>query len=64
MLEISRTPIAGEPNSEIVQRVKNGNYQVIKETKSSTGEIPDPSNDLITTEIITITRQIGTNQGF
>lgn len=62
--EISRTSIAGEDNAYMVQRVKNGSYQLLKETVSTTGEIVDPSNELVTTEIITITRQIGINQGF
>lgn len=60
--EITRT--LNTDGSAVVQRVKDGTFQVLKESQITTGEIPDPESDLITTETIVITRRIGINQDF
>jgi len=55
MREISRNEI--EPNTFIVQRVKNDGVETIKEMVSSTGE--RAISEIETVETITITRIIG-----
>ncbi len=60
--ELSRTPI--EEGVAIVERVKDGTYQVLKETAVSSGETPSEESELLTTETIVITRRIGIKQSF
>lgn len=60
--EITRTEI--EDGVSVVQRIKDGIFQVLEETVSSTGETTDPDNEMLTTETITITRRIGIKQNF
>lgn len=59
---ITKTEI--EPGVFVVQRIKDGVYQVLQETVSSAGETTDKENENLTTETITITRRIGVNQDF
>ena len=62
MTEISRTAV--NPVVAIVQRVNDGNYELLQEVTTNSGEIPTAENALITIETITITRTIGIKQNF
>lgn len=48
----------------IVQRIKNGELQAVKEVIVTTGEINSVDSEMITTETITITRYIGEKNTF
>jgi len=61
--ELSRTA-TDEPNVSIITRVKDGQWQAVREVRVSTGEETDQENELLTTETITITRRIGITTGF
>lgn len=54
--EISRTPVEGENGAFIVQRVKNSDFEILKETTVNTGEVR--ADDTTTIQTITITRKI------
>lgn len=57
--EIWRKPDPVDLNVNYVCRLKSSSIEMLKETKTTTGEITDPENELVTTEIITITRSRG-----
>ena len=48
-----------EDGSFIVERIKDGVVQFLREKSETTGEIESPESEMITTETITITRHIG-----
>ena len=50
--------------SFIVNRIKDGEVQILKETFVSSGEISPVDNEMLTTESIIITRQIGVKTTF
>jgi len=60
--EITRTD-DGEGNF-IVQRLKDGALETLKETVVSSGEVQDEHSELTTTETIIITRRIGEKTNF
>lgn len=60
--EISRTPES--EGVSVVQRIKDGTYQLLKETVETSGEIPSIESELLTIETIKITRRIGIKQQF
>lgn len=60
--EISRTK--NSDGSCVVQRLIDGEIQVVKETSVSSGEIVDSMSEMITTETIVITRRIGNKINF
>ena len=62
MTEISRTAVS--TGVAIVQRERDGNYELLQEVTTNSGEIPTAENALITIETITITRTIGIKQNF
>lgn len=45
--------------SFIIQRIKNGDVETLKETTTDTGEVVSVNNELVTIQTITITRHIG-----
>lgn len=47
-----------EDGSFIVQRVKNGELQALKETQTDSGEIISVNNEMLTIQTIVITRRI------
>ena len=62
--EIWRVQDPENQGNSFVGRLNNGAIETIKEIRSTTGEVPDPANDLITTEIITLTRVKGETTQF
>lgn len=59
---VSKTP--HPDRSFIVQRVVNGEFQILKETTTDSGEIISGTNELLTIQTIVITRRIGEKTTF
>lgn len=57
IIENSRNEI--EQGVFIVERIKDGEIQFLKEVIVTTGEVNSVDSEMITTETITITRYIG-----
>lgn len=45
------------PGVTMVQRVNGMSLETLRETRTSSGEIPDPEDSSVTVETITITRK-------
>jgi len=52
----------GNPNVTMVQRANNNTLETLRETRVSSGEIPDPDDASVTVETITINRKSLTQQ--
>jgi len=65
MTETSRVTDPENKNVAYVSRIRNGSFEDLRETRSSTGEVfPDPENEMNTVETITIHRTIGVKTTF
>jgi len=53
-----------QDGSFIVQRIKDGEVQILKEVTSDTGEVVQTTNSMMTIQTITIIRHIGEKTTF